>query len=94
MHETGGDALQHRAKQLTSMLFRVSLPNPNSDGTHGPVPVPGFGTQLNNRAIFGVPPEGTVTIDYTEGEFMTSDGVKVHLRTPSYKIEKRVSTVT
>ncbi len=74
-------------EKFTSMLFRVSLPNPNSDGTHGPVPVPGFGTQLNNRAIFGVPPEGTVTIDYTEGEFMTSDGVKVHLRTPSYKIE-------
>ncbi len=74
-------------EKLTSMLFRVSLPNPNGDGTQGPVPVPGFGTQLNNRAIFGVPPEGTVTINYTEGEFMTSDGVKVHLRTPSYKIE-------
>lgn len=74
-------------EKLTSMLFRVSLPNPTSDGTQGPVPVPGFGTQLNNRAIFGVPPEGTVTINYTEGEFMTSDGVKVHLRTPSYEIK-------
>ena len=74
-------------EKLTSMLFRVSLPNPSSDGTRGPVPVPGFGTQLNNRAIFGVSPEGTVTIDYTEGEFMTSDGVKVHLRTPSYEIK-------
>ena len=73
-------------EKLTSMLFRVSLPNPESDGTQGPVPVPGFGTQLNNRAIFGVPPEGTVTINYTEGEFTTSDGVKVHLRTPNYKI--------
>ena len=74
-------------EKLTSMLFRVSLPNPEGDVTHGPVPVPGFGTQLNNRAIFGVPPEGTVTINYTEGEFTTSDGVKVHLRTPSYTIE-------
>ena len=74
-------------EKLTSMLFRVSLPNPEGDVTHGPVPVPGFGTQLNNRAIFGVPPEGTVTINYTEGELMTSDGVKVYLRTPSYKIE-------
>ena len=42
-------------EKLTSMLFRVSLPNPEGDVTHGPVPVPGFGTQLNNRAIFGVP---------------------------------------
>ena len=69
------------------MLFRVSLPNPEGDVTQGPVPVPGFGTQLNNRAIFGVPPEGTVTIDYTEGELTTGDGVKVHLRTPNYRIE-------
>ena len=74
-------------EKLTSILFRMSLPNPESDGTHGPVPVPGFGTQLNNRAIFGVPPEGTVTINYTEGELTTSDGVKVYLRTPNYKIE-------
>ena len=74
-------------EKLTSMLFRVSLPNPEGNVTHGPAPVPGFGTQLNNRAIFGVPPEGTVTIDYTEGELTTSDGVKVYLRTPSYKIE-------
>ena len=74
-------------EKLTSMLFRVSLPNPEGDVTHGPVPVPGFGTQLNNRAIFGVPPEGTVTINYTEGELITSDGVKVYLRTPSYEIK-------
>ena len=69
------------------MLFRVSLPNPESDGTQGPVPVPGFGTQLNNRAIFGVAPEGTVTINYTEGELTTSDGAKVYLRTPNYEIK-------
>ncbi len=74
-------------EKFTSMLFRVSLPNPEGDVTQGPVPVPGFGTQLNNRAIFGVPPEGTVTIDYTEGELTTSDGVKVYLRTPNYRIE-------
>ena len=36
---------------------------------------------------YGVPPEGTVTIDYTEGELATSDGAKVYLRTPNYSIE-------
>ena len=45
-------------EKFTSMLFRVSLPNPEGDSTHGPIPVPGFGTQLNNRAIFGVPRRG------------------------------------
>ena len=87
MREMGGGRAPTSGEKLTSMLFRVSLPNPESDGTHGPLPVPGFGTQLNNRAIFGVPPEGTVTINYTEGELTTSDGVRVHLRTPNYKIE-------
>ena len=74
-------------EKLTSMLFRVSLPNPESDGTQGPVPVPGFGTQLNNRAVYGVAPEGTVTIEYTEGQLTTSDGAKVYLRTPNYEIK-------
>ena len=74
-------------EKLTSLLFRVSLPNQGDDVTHGPVPVPGFGTQLNNRAIYGVPPEGTVTINYTEGELTTGDGAKVYLRTPTYSIE-------
>ena len=73
-------------EKLTSMLFRVSLPNPNGDGTQAPVPVPGFGTQLNNRAIFGVSPEGKVIINYTEGQITTTDGTIVHLRTPSYKV--------
>ena len=73
-------------EKLTSMLFRVSLPNPNGDGTQPPVPVPGFGTQLNNRAIFGVSPEGKVIVNYTEGQITTVDGTIVHLRTPSYKV--------
>ena len=73
-------------EKFTSMLFRVSLPNPNSDGTGAPVPVPGFGTQLNNRAIYGVSPEGEVRINYTEGQITTNDGTIVHLRTPKYAL--------
>jgi len=75
-------------EKFSSMLFRVSLPNPDGDGTQAPVEVPGFGTQLNDRAIFGVSPEGRVSINYTEAEITTSDGVKVHLRTPSYTVEE------
>ena len=73
-------------EKFTSMLFRVSLPNPDGYGTQAPVPVPGFGTQLNNRAIFGVSPEGDVRINYTEGQITTSDGAIVHLRTPNYTL--------
>ena len=73
-------------EKFTSMLFRVSLPNLDGDGTGAPVPVPGFGTQLNNRAIYGVSPEGEVRINYTEGQLTTSDGAIVHLRTPKYTL--------
>ena len=71
--------------KFVSMLFRLSLPKP-ADATDGqpPIPVPGFGTQLNNRATFGTAPEGKVKIDYTEQTLTTEDGTRVHLRYPNY----------
>ena len=70
---------------LVSLLFRLSLPK-NQDAMNGkpPIPVPGFGTQLNNRAIVGTDPEGKVKIDYTEQTLTTEDGTRVHLRYPNY----------
>ena len=72
-------------EKFVSMLFRLSLPKP-IDALDGqpPIPVPGFGTQLNNRAIFGTPPEGKIKIDYTEQTLTTADGTRVHLRYPNY----------
>ena len=72
-------------EKFVSMLFRLSLPK-SADVADGlpPIPVPGFGTQLNNRAIFGTPPEGTIKIDYTEQTLTTADGTRVHLRYPNY----------
>ena len=74
-------------EKFVSMLFRLSLPKPE-DATDGqpPIPVPGFGTQLNNRAIFGRDPEGSVKIDYTEQTLTTADGTRVHLRYPDYTL--------
>ncbi|RKU24769.1 thiol oxidoreductase [Candidatus Poribacteria bacterium] len=72
-------------EKFVSMLFRLSLPKP-ADSMDGqpPIPVPGFGTQLNNRAIFGTAPEGKIKIDYTEQTLTTADGTRVHLRYPNY----------
>lgn len=72
-------------EKFVSMLFRLSLPK-SADAMDGqpPIPVPGFGTQLNNRAIFGTAPEGTVKIDYTEQTLTTADGTRVRLRYPNY----------
>ena len=72
---------------LVSLLFRLSLPKTeNSIDGKPPTPVPGFGTQLNNRAIVEANPEGKVKIAYTEQTLTTADGTRVHLRYPNYSI--------
>lgn len=74
-------------EKFVSMLFRLSLPNTeNEDAGNSPIPVPGYGTQLNNRAIYGTPPEGSVKIEYTEQPLTTEDGTRIHLRYPKYTI--------
>ena len=72
---------------LVSLLFRLSLPK-GEDSVTGrpPTPVPGFGTQLNNRAIVDADPEGKVKIEYTEQTLTTADGTRVHLRYPNYTL--------
>ena len=70
---------------LVSLLFRLSLPKEDDSGVGmRPTPVPGFGTQLNNRAIVNAAPEGKVKITYTEQTLTTADGTRVHLRYPNY----------
>ncbi len=74
-------------EKFVSMLFRLSLPNTeNSNTGKSPIPVPGYGTQLNNRAIYGTPSEGTVIIEYSEQTLTTADGTRIHLRYPDYTI--------
>ncbi len=74
-------------EELVALLFRLSLPQTDSvQEGKPPMPVPGFGTQLNNRAIVGTPPEGTVQIDWTEKPLTTENGTRVHLRHPNYTL--------
>lgn len=74
-------------EKLVSLLFRLSLPNTEDAATEAaPVPVPGFGTQLNNRSIVGTPPEGQVDIAYTDQTVTLADGTRVHLYYPNYTL--------
>lgn len=67
-----------------SMLMRVSL---SGFATHGgPVPVPGFGTQIGDRANFGVAPEARIRVDFYETVETLSDGTEVRLKHPLYAI--------
>jgi CxxC motif-containing protein (DUF1111 family) len=70
--------------QVQSFLFKLSMPGYDAHG--GSVHVPNYGVQLQTRAVFGVQPEGTVSIAYStiQGEF--SDGEKYSLQKPTYTI--------
>ena len=71
-------------EQISSLLIRISIPGTDAHG--GPNPVPGFGGQLQQRSIFGVTPEASVTIDYTEVEYTFADGETYSLRHPTYTL--------
>lgn len=69
---------------LSSLLFRMSLPG--ADGHGGPLPVPGYGTQLQPRAVFGKSPEAQVEILYRDSTVRFADGTEASLRIPSYRM--------
>ncbi|MFT3884793.1 MAG: di-heme oxidoredictase family protein [Flavobacteriales bacterium] len=71
-------------EQLVSMLFRLSMDGVDAHG--GPMPVPGFGGQLQQRSIFGVVPEANVAISWTETPMTLGEGSTVLLRRPSFTI--------
>jgi CxxC motif-containing protein (DUF1111 family) len=77
--------------QMVSLLFRMSVPG---EGAHGsPLPVPGFGGQLQQNAIFGTMPEAQVEINYQEVEGNYTDGTTFSLRVPHYNIYNAYQTL-
>ena len=76
---------------LSSMLIRISVPGTDQHG--GPNPVPGFGGQLQQRAIFGVQPEAIVDIQYTEQAYTFADGEAYSLRSPTYTLKNPYITL-
>jgi CxxC motif-containing protein (DUF1111 family) len=67
-----------------TMLIRLSLDG--EDFINGVPPVPNYGTQLSDRSLFGVPPEGVANITWTEQPGAYGDGEKYSLRVPMYEI--------
>lgn len=68
-------------EEVKTMLIRVSIPGVAEDG--GPKPAPGFGGQLNSKAVFGVAPEARASIDWSEDTHQFADGEVYSLRTPT-----------
>lgn len=69
-----------------SLLYRLSLAGVNAHG--GPNPVPGFGDQLQHRAVEGKMPEATVQIQYQEQAILLNGGEIVNLRKPMYTLQQ------
>ncbi|RYD52632.1 MAG: thiol oxidoreductase [Sphingobacteriales bacterium] len=83
-HHNDGKGSPTLGQNNSSMLFRISVPGQNEYG--GPVPVPGFGTQLQNRALLGSRAEATVSVSYMPFSVTYADGETLELRRPTYRI--------
>ena len=68
----------------SGFFMRVSLPGIADNG--GPVPVPSFGLQIQNQAVFGVEPEAQFQVTYSTIVEELADGTKVTLRKPHYSL--------
>ena len=65
------------------LLFRLSIPGTDAN-TGGPLPEPGYGGQLQDRAILNVPAEGRFVIAYDVINGAYGDGEPYTLLSPRY----------
>jgi CxxC motif-containing protein (DUF1111 family) len=83
-HHNDGKGNPTTGLNTSSMLVRLSLPGADEHG--GPLPVPGFGLQLQDLAIFGKQPEAKVSITYTDQHFIYPDGTITVMHKPVYQL--------
>ncbi len=84
-HPTDGRAsFPTNVNALSGFFLRISLEGTDEYG--GPKPVPGFGTQLQHQALYGVQPEARLTVNFSEHAIELSDGTIAYLRVPEYGI--------
>ncbi len=69
----------------TQLVVRVSV-HGEAPVTGAPLPAPGLGTQLQDRAVYGATPEATVAIDWVEVTGAYGDGEPYMLRRPRLTI--------
>lgn len=74
----------NQAQPSLSLLIRISLPGIAAHGA--PTPVPGYGLQINDQALPGVPPEANVAIAWREIPGLYGDGEPFSLRAPLLRI--------
>lgn len=83
-HHNDGKGVPTAGNAQSGLLLRISIPGIGSHG--GPLPVPNYGTQLQDKAIFGKSPEAKVEISYTDQSYSLPDGEIYNLQTPQYTL--------
>jgi CxxC motif-containing protein (DUF1111 family) len=83
-HHNDGIGLPTAGELQSSLLVRISIPGVDAHG--GPMPAPGFGLQLQDKAVFNKVPECTINITYTDSTYSFSDGETYTLRFPTYTL--------
>lgn len=83
-HHGDGKGVPNTGLSESSLLMRISYPGEGEH--HSAIPVPGYGTQVQDKAIFGMVPEAKVNIIYSYQTYSFPDGEKYELRTPTYAL--------
>jgi len=80
--KNGSAPFPQSGDDLGGLLLRISIPGVNLNG--GPLAVPGFGDQLQQRATFGVNPEAQVSMQLQTEIRQFLDGEQIGLRRPIF----------
>ncbi|KAA5533524.1 c-type cytochrome [Taibaiella lutea] len=83
-HHNDGKGTATIGSITSSLLTRISISGTDENG--GPLSIPGYGVQLQDKATTGKSPEAKVQISYTELPFTFPDGETVSLRKPTYTL--------
>ncbi len=83
-HHNDGRGFPTAGQQQSGLLMRISFPGSDEHG--GALPVPGYGTQVQDVAIFGKHPEAKVNISYSYNQYSFPDGETYELREPVYTL--------
>jgi CxxC motif-containing protein (DUF1111 family) len=83
-HHNDGRGVPSAGGQHSSLLMRISYPGAGPNGES--LPVPGYGTQVQDQSVYGKNPEAKVIITYTSQTAHFADGVEYTLHTPTYTL--------
>lgn len=84
-HRNDGGGFPSAGSATSGLLMRISQSGTDSHG--GALAVDGYGTQLQDQAVFGYQPEANVQITFTESPFTYPDGSEASLRMPTYTLQ-------